>query len=50
MGKQHLNTLSFATRLFERFSLSQGAGNVARFFINAARESCGKMPLGSIAS
>ena len=37
MGKQHLNTLSFATRLFERFSLSQGAGNVARFFINAAR-------------
>ncbi len=37
MGEQHLNPLSFAARLFECFGLGQGAGNVARLFVDAAR-------------
>ena len=38
MSKQHLNTLSFATGLFERFGLGQRAGNVTRLFVDAARD------------
>ena len=38
MGEQHLNPLSFAARLFERFGLGQRAGNVARLFVDAARD------------
>lgn len=42
MGEQHLNTLSFARRLFERISLGQRAGNVARLFIDAAWNPAGR--------
>ena len=38
MREQHLNTLSFTTRLFERFGLGQRAGNVAGLFIDATRD------------
>ena len=38
MGEQHLNPLSFAAGLFERFGLGQSAGNVARLFVDAARD------------
>jgi hypothetical protein len=39
MGEQHLDTFSFATRLFERFGFGQRAGNIARLFVDAARDS-----------
>jgi len=38
MGEQHFNALSFAARLFERFSLGQSAGDIACLFIDAARD------------
>ena len=38
MGEQHLNPLSFAARLFERLGPGQRAGNVARLFVDAARD------------
>jgi hypothetical protein len=38
MSEQHLNTLSFATRLFERIGLGECAGNVSRLFVDASRD------------
>ena len=43
MGKQHLDALSVATGLFEGICAGERTGNIARIFMDAARDLAGRL-------